>query len=380
MSSQPIFLLRCISCYAFVSPFCVVTITQGEQQSFVRANEDAAHPGPPVKSPEAVGEYVVEIYEDRNGHIWFGTMAKGVARFDGKALSYFDSSDGLPSDTISSIVEDRDGHLWFGTHGGVAKYDGKAFRNFTTADGLADDRVTRILPDGSGNLWISTFNGVTMYDGTNFRAFPLPIPKSKGPRTVGPFQIPGRQWVRDILIDRRGHIWFSRDGYGVCRYDGKRFTHFLMDDGLASNSVFSMTEDGRGNVWFACVQHQGWFTSGATRKNPGDDGGACFFDGKKISNVGGIDYEKGNNVFTVYTDRTGSVWISNIGRGMFRYDGKTLLNFNKTDQPGEEMVPVQSVLEDRHGRLWFGCSGGLYRLIDDKFVAINVDGPWPSRD
>jgi hypothetical protein len=33
-----------------------------------------------------IAKYVVEIFEDSKGHLWFGTMAKGVARYDGKIV------------------------------------------------------------------------------------------------------------------------------------------------------------------------------------------------------------------------------------------------------------------------------------------------------
>ena len=31
-----------------------------------------------------IAEYVIEAFEDSKGHLWFGTMAKGVACYDGK--------------------------------------------------------------------------------------------------------------------------------------------------------------------------------------------------------------------------------------------------------------------------------------------------------
>jgi hypothetical protein len=37
---------------------------------------------------------------------------------------------------------------------------------------------------------------------------------------------------------------------------------------------------------------------------------------------------------------------------------------------------VQSILEDRNGTLWFGFSGGLFRLSGDAIVHVGQDGPW----
>lgn len=334
---------------------------------------------------QPIAEYVVEIHEDQNGHLWFGTMTRGAARYDGKSLTYITQENGLAGNTVSSMTEDKQGNIWFGTHSGITRFDGREYKSFTMRDGLVNDRVTCIVPDKDGTFWIATFNGVSRFDGKTFETFELPIPESsQGPQVSGPFQLPGQQWVRDILIDRKGHVWFSRDGYGACRYDGKGFTHFTKSDGLASNSVFSLEEDVHGNIWFACVQHAPWYANPDKSKSPGDNGGACIYDGKKIRCVEDIEFAKGDNVFTLYNDQKGSVWISNIGRGVFRHesDGKgsrKTVNFLKTNNPETPKIPpVQSMLRDRRGDYWFGCSGGLFRLIDKTFVEVTSDGPWPT--
>ncbi len=76
---------------------------------------------------------MVEVFEDAKGNLWFGTIEKGVAKYDGKTLKYITSKDGLPSNYINGIVEDKKGDLWLGGAGGLYKIDGtgKVF-NVTT--------------------------------------------------------------------------------------------------------------------------------------------------------------------------------------------------------------------------------------------------------
>ncbi len=52
------------------------------------------------------------------------------------------------------------------------------------------------------------------------------------------------------MEDLKGNIWFGRDGYGACEYDGKEFVHFVKKDGLYSNNVQCIAEDKDGNIWF----------------------------------------------------------------------------------------------------------------------------------
>ena len=38
--------------------------------------------------------------------------------------------------------------------------------------------------------------------------------------------------VRSILEDKRGNLWIGTQGGGICRYDGKTFTAYSVEQGL----------------------------------------------------------------------------------------------------------------------------------------------------
>lgn len=143
-----------------------ITSCNGQSNSTVSQPESAATP----KTDSQIGEYVVEIFEDTKGNLWFGTVTEGVARYDGKSLTYFSTKDGLSGNTVASIAEDKAGNLWFGTHSGLSKYDGKTFTNFTVKEGLCDDRVSNILKDKVGNIWVGTWGG---FVGTTASSSPI---------------------------------------------------------------------------------------------------------------------------------------------------------------------------------------------------------------
>jgi ligand-binding sensor domain-containing protein len=175
-------------------------------------------------SSKQIADYVVEIIQDSNGNLWFGTISRGAARYDGRTLTYVTTESGLAGNTVSSVMEDKEGNLWFGTHSGVSRYDGKTFTNFTTKDGLTNNRTTRILSDQGGNIWLSSLDGVCCFNGVSFDTFRIPGPSPTGPPAplaTGPFQLPGQQWIRDMIEDQDGNIWLARDGYGACKYDGR---------------------------------------------------------------------------------------------------------------------------------------------------------------
>lgn len=327
------------------------------------------------KADAQIAKYVVEIFEDRKGNLWFGTMSKGVARYDGKSLTYFSMKDGLAGNTVASIAEDREGNLWFGTHSGLSKYNGKTFINFTKQEGLCHNRVSTLLIDRAGVFWVGTWGGVCRYSDGKFSDFPLPVPDVE----LLDYQTT-MNWVTEIMEDKQGNIWFGRDGYGVCKYDGLSFQHFTKKDGLPSNNVQAIQEDGQGAVWFG--------TRVAEKDSPKaqertGDGGLSRFDGQTIIQYAEPELEglSKNDVYALYKDRKGNVWASSIDRGAYKYDGKSFANFKlKSGLPisisGPPFSGIQSILEDAGGNLWFGCSGGLFRLAGTGVVNVTKSGPW----
>lgn len=329
-----------------------------------------------LDSSSQIGEYVVEIYEDSKGHLWFGTMSEGAARYDGNALTYFTTNDGLPGNTVATFAEDQQGNLWIGTHSGLSRFDGSTFTNFTEKDGLCNERVSNLLVDKTGTLWIGTWNGVCRLDllagqaGISaFTPFPLPVPE-----VVLPDYVATRHWVSDILEDRQGNLWFSRSGYGACRYDGKNFTQFSKKDGLASDCVQTMTEDRQGNIWFGSRVPEKDHPDPAARTG---NGGLTRYDGKSFVQFPDLEGLSKNDVYTIYKDKTGGIWIGATGYGVYRYDGKNFEAIRTTDRMDlTGGFGLQAALEDRNGTLFFGFSGGLFRLQAGRIVNVTQEGPW----
>ncbi|MCY0994929.1 hypothetical protein OV203_47820 [Nannocystis sp. ILAH1] len=312
--------------------------------------------GAGLESPQ-IAEYVVEVFEDSKGQLWFGTMSKGVARHDGRTLTYFTERDGLCGDTIHSIAEGKDGALWFGGHTGVCKYDGKTFTRFFAGEG-------RVRTDRSGTVWVSTDDGVLRHDGTSSTPFAIPF---RAERPAAYSIRPGR--ITFQLEDSKGNLWFGSDGLGAIRYDGSTFTQFTKKDGLCSDTVWTIREDRQGRLWFTCVQ--------AYQPAMTGDGGVCYYDGKTFTKFADVAGLSENDIYTLYEDRAGNVWIGASHVGAYRYDGRTFTLFKDTDRPDLTVhFGLQALLEDKNGTLWAGFSGGLFRFNGQSFVHVGQNGPW----
>ncbi len=168
-----------------------------------------------VEIESQIGQYVTSVFEDSKGNLWFGTNGNGIARYDGKNLNYFTTNDGLPSDRVTGIIEDSNGIFWLHTGEGVSKYDGKNFTNFLVGDDFSSNVITKLLIDSKNIFWVSTWNGVYKFDGQTFQKFSIPYPE-----VDTKINEDTKYWVTGISEDPGGNIWFRRDGYGVCKFDG----------------------------------------------------------------------------------------------------------------------------------------------------------------
>jgi ligand-binding sensor domain-containing protein len=314
-----------------------------------------------------VSEYIRRMLQDKNGNIWFGTNGDGIARFDGKTLVYFTLKDGFSGTAVRGIFEDKEGNMWFGTSGGVSKYDGKTFVNFTTKAGLDDNNVWSLYGDKAGNIWVGTERGVSKYnpsyktDEKPFKHFQMPLPEVQNPQSVFSPKL-----VWGFLEDKKGNMWLGTDGLGVYKYEPstKSFINFTEKDGLCNNTVSCILEDKNGNLWFG------------TRF-----GGVSRYDGKSFTNFTKNNGLSSNFIHTIIEDKTGHIWISALGGGICRYDSSTARRSDTLSASGKSFTNyaakegltnlyVQSILEDKSGKLWFGSGAGLFRMIGNSFINV----------
>jgi ligand-binding sensor domain-containing protein len=309
-----------------------------------------------------IAEYVTSIFEDSKGNLWFGTIDKGIALYNGSQLRYFTTKDGLPSNRVIEVIEDSNGIFWFGTGEGLSRYDGKNFTNFLVGDGFNSNMISKLFIDSKNTFWVGTWNGVYKFDGKVFQSFVLPYPA-----VDTPINQDTKDWIKGISEDSNGSIWFRRDGYGICIYDGNSFSHILKEDGLHSNYVTSVQFDKDGSVWIG--------TRVAERDNPdsakrnGKGGVNKIIDNKFIS-FPEIKELNDGDVYKIYRDKSDHIWISTTSNGVYKYDGKTFKNYNIP-------ISIMSIKEDQKGILWMGGAGGLYKINQkEEIINVTTQGPW----
>ena len=310
----------------------------------------AARLANPPAATEQISQYIRRIFQDRDGNLWFGTTSDGVARYDGRNLYYFTPTEGFAGNWVSAMAQDARGDLWFATGGGVSRYDGRRFINYSTKDGLASDQVWCMLLDRSGGFSFGTEEGVSRFNGKTFTSFPIPAADlSPFPYYKYPKQI------NAIIQDKAGNIWFGTNGGGVYKYDGATLTNLSEKDGLSSNFVQTILEDRAGNLWFGT-------RSGLCRY----EGGSPDASGQGRSTTYARNELKGEDVWTLYQNSGGTIWIAMARVGLCSFDGASFTCYNEQDGAGIRVV--QCLLDDDQGQLWIGTSNGVYRFDGVRFT------------
>ena len=257
-----------------------------------------------------IGYYVTSAFKDSKGHLWFGTIERGIAKYDGHNLKYFTKKDGLPSNRVTSVIEDATGSYWFNTDEGIAKFDGQTFTNFRVeTEDFYSNLISQFFIDSKGTYWVGTWGGVYQFDGRTFTPFPIPYPTIK--TTINKDT---KNWITEIKEDAEGNIWFARDGYGACKYNGKTFTHFLKKDGLHSNNVTTIEIDAAGNIWFGTRVAE---KDNLVPKRKFGKGGVNQLVNDTILSFPKIDGFNNGDVYEIHMDREGDIWISTIDNGVY---------------------------------------------------------------
>lgn len=267
------------------------------------------------------------VKDGHSGNIWVGTL-RGLNRInENEKVESFRVSEVQNGNKISKLFMDAEENLWLGTQNGLYRFRDPAFATFSEKDGLRSPFIFPIFRDSRKYLWVGTLDaGFFKYDGKEFRNF------TEKDGLIGTQMNAG-------IEDREGNIWMGTNK-GLSVYNGKTFQNIRgIKDGLKSDSVTSILQDRKGRIWLG-----------------GNDGGTIW-NGKKFKTFE-LRSDAGNfDVWYLFEDSRGNIWLGTYLGGVFMYNGKTFEDFTKV--LGLKSRSVFSITEDRKGNLYFGSFDGV---------------------
>ena len=319
------------------------------------------------------GAIVSCMLKDRRGDFWVGS-SKGLLMLapSGKIRS-FDRRDGLPDPFVRSLWEDRDGNLWAGTNGGLSRLVNGGFVAPAIDSGHDRDWVRSIYEDREGNLWVGMNSGLIRLRDDVFTIY------SRGEA------LPSDEPTA-VYQDHTGRIWVGFHDSGLGFFSQAGFHTYTTRDGLASNEIFSIREDHRGDLLVATREglsrmHAGKFTTHV----PADPlGRQIVFDVREdargsiwLATAGALNELSNGHVRKVVDGGTlltsaivalcvrhdGSIWAGTYGRGLWRVAGSAIRLYTTAD--GLSNDQIRYLREDEDGALWIGTFGGGLNCLRD---------------
>jgi hypothetical protein len=93
-------------------------------------------------------------------------------------------------------------------------------------------------------------------------------------------------------------------------------------------------------------------------------------DVKNNSAIGDTFSELGKAVMVIFQDRKNNYWFAGRGQGVYRFDGKIILNFKTKD--GLVNNDIWGIQEDKSGNIYFDTQEGVSKFDGQTFFTIQV--------
>lgn len=329
-------------------------------------------------------DYTAETFKQaHNGDIWIG-LDRGVARISKNQTTFFNESNGFTDSPVKQIFEDREGVMWFATEGdGAYKFTDPPFTSLSKQNGLNDNSVSTLQFDKTGKLWIGLhYRGLNVWDGQKIQSVVV-HPEAHC------------QMVSSILFDDAGNQWVALSSCGILKIDtkGKKTFFDSYNCGL-EGFIFNLSKGEGNDIWICTAQGLYLYNGKSFRKFDVPDGlkAKRVWKMQKIATNEFIvftpeglnrlkDYKLSNfpikctNVATLVTSvafdpqRKVLLW-GDWEEGIFGYNFRTQKTFQLSKQQGLSSNLIYNLIFDRKGYLWVGTEKGLDRITLDDSVKI----------
>jgi ligand-binding sensor domain-containing protein/signal transduction histidine kinase len=296
---------------------------------------------------------VYDIYQDSKGFMWFGTE-DGLNKYDGQNITVYgahtDQHNLLANKWVEEIYEDKAGMIWLGSRSGLTRYNPRKGA-FTVLQHdpedpatLSNDTITAIIADLQNEIWVGTYQGLNHVD-----RFTSEVERVV-PDDEDLMGLTGR--ISGFLSDESGNFWIAtyRGLYNYDRKSGLFFSEHV--DGIVDSStcIYQMVKAGN-FIWLAT------------------DRGLVKIDLSPVREhqLIPLDFTAGDQrIKQIVPDSHGQVWVL-TGEGLYCYRGEEegLLRYLSAGGSTHSLAldPVEPLMEDNEGSIWFGTFGnGVYKI------------------
>ena len=258
------------------------------------------------------------LYVDRHGNWWCGVLnllfvhEKTTNKWFASLPEYLASKgiSGIPGPLmVWNLIVDENDWLWLVCdHDGLVVIDMKNnqwkqfLNNKYDETSISDNTLRTICQTDDGSIWIGSYkNGVNQYIRTHASLMSVELGD-----------------VTTACEDKRGNYWIGTNDKGILLYNpktGEVMNHFTKDNsGMVSNIVVGSWAASDGTVWF------GSYNGGLSHAIPSASDPAQAQIINVQASPGGL---ANNSVWALTEDKWGRIWFSTLGGGLQMLDPKT---------------------------------------------------------
>ncbi len=287
---------------------------------------------------------VTAVAVSNNGTLWTGSLAGGVAKYDGSTFTGYKTTEGLPSNLVTDIFIGNDGLLWVSTGSGISTYNGSSWTNsaaqifcytvaadangqkwlgysngagiysgndWYVASNIMGVPINTIAPTPQGYIWFGSDQGLTYYSSNSQEYFTadggiLHLLTTTGFNTYVTKKGPISNEISKVFVDAQNNVWVGTDK-GLSKYNGSTWTHFDRSSGLAADHVGAIAQDKEGNIWIGYSAILNPIATGASRYN-----GSSWQHFTTANGLGG------DRVYDIAIAPNGDIWFAtNAGLSMY---------------------------------------------------------------
>ena len=292
-----------------------------------------------LNTPEIKANKVLDLYEDKNGSLWFANGTGGMVKYLNGVFKRYGIENDLPENNCSGVVEDKNGTFWIGTRGGgLVALKGNSIKIMNSKNGFPSNRITAIAKDKDDNIWVGTNNkGVVKIN-------------NKGLVVYDEYLGLPNKFVYDLFVDSANRVWiFFSEGAAVIENGKVILPEFLYK--FQKTAITSIAEDKNGRV---CIT-----TISAAYALIGNE----FVEFFNVGNSKEVRLQE----MMIWND---DIWFGTKEAGIFRLRANKVQNISEENGlPGKI---VSAVFQDSQNRVWIGSEKKIVLYDQNKRKAVKI--------
>jgi signal transduction histidine kinase/ligand-binding sensor domain-containing protein len=304
---------------------------------------------PPLENDrfQRTNSIITNIWEDRLGSIWIGTIYSALSRYDTalKKMTRYKGSNGYPDSTNWTSFVSADGTIWLASEGTRLYRTDPYVKNVPHIS--ATDQGICFLDAGDGTYWVGSFGGGLMHFDQQDKLIRQYRHDPLDPYSL----IDERNNVLSLFQDHPDYLWIGTSrGLGLFDLRTGRFSRpdfpNSLDSGLSTRAILYMVKDKAGIYWIS-LAGDGILRYDAELKSSRH----YRHDPKDSTSL------SSNTIPGLLADSSGTVWCADQVLGdINRLDAKTG-KFHRY----LISLKINSLMQDAEGTIWAGTMQGLYR-------------------